>query len=64
MCVELNGNLQVTVRDDGSGTPAAAPGVGLASMRDRMEELGGECTVVFREGEGTSVEATLPVGSS
>jgi two-component system NarL family sensor kinase len=61
--VELNGSLQVTVRDDGSGIPVGTPGVGLSSMRDRAEELGGECVVVFREGEGTSVEATLPVGS-
>jgi two-component system, NarL family, sensor kinase len=63
ICVELNGSLHVTVRDDGSGVPARTPGVGLGSMRDRAEELGGECTVVFRQGEGTSVEATLPVES-
>jgi signal transduction histidine kinase len=62
--VELNGSLYVTVRDDGSGVPVRTPGVGLGSMRDRAEELGGECTVVFREGEGTSVEAMLPVGSA
>jgi two-component system, NarL family, sensor kinase len=61
--VELDGSLHVTVRDDGSGVPARTPGVGLGSMRARAEELGGGCTVVFREGEGTCVEATLPVGS-
>jgi signal transduction histidine kinase len=63
VAVELNGSLLVTVRDDGSGVLAGSPGVGLTSMRNRAEELGGECLVVFREGEGTSVEATLPVGS-
>jgi signal transduction histidine kinase len=61
--VELNGSLQVAVRDDGSGVPGGTRGVGLASMRDRAEELGGECVVVFTEGEGTRVEARLPVGS-
>jgi signal transduction histidine kinase len=59
--VALDGALHLTVRDDGSGSPASAPGVGLTSMRDRAEELGGTCRVVFTEGEGTCVEARLPV---
>jgi signal transduction histidine kinase len=59
--VELNGDLQLIIRDDGSGFPTSAPGVGLTSMRDRAEELGGTCRVVFTEGEGTCVEAVLPV---
>jgi signal transduction histidine kinase len=59
--VALDGALRLTVRDDGSGLPASAPGVGLTSMRDRAEELGGTCRVVFTEGEGTCVEAVLPV---
>jgi two-component system, NarL family, sensor kinase len=59
--VALDGALHLTVRDDGSGLPASAPGVGLTSMRDRAEELGGRCRVVFTEGEGTCVEAQLPV---
>ena len=59
--VALDGALHLTVRDDGSGLPASAPGVGLTSMRDRAEELGGTCRVVFTEGGGTCVEAQLPV---
>jgi len=59
--VVLNGSLYLTVSDDGAGVPASPPGAGLASMRERAEELGGTCTVVFREGEGTRVEAVLPV---
>ncbi|HEU4423543.1 MAG TPA: histidine kinase [Pilimelia sp.] len=61
--VELDGDLQVTVRDDGTGVPGAVPGVGLASMRERAEELGGSCVVTFREGVGTCVAAVLPVAS-
>jgi two-component system, NarL family, sensor kinase len=59
--VALDGALHLTVRDNGSGLPASEPGVGLTSMRDRAEELGGTCRVVFTEGEGTCVEARLPV---
>jgi two-component system, NarL family, sensor kinase len=53
--------LRVTVHDDGCGGPPARLGVGLASMRERAEELGGRCTVTFRPGRGTNVEAVLPV---
>jgi signal transduction histidine kinase len=53
--------LHVVVRDDGTGLPARSPGVGLASMRERAEEVGGTCSVVFDEGEGTTVEAVLPL---
>ncbi|KKK04952.1 hypothetical protein LQ51_16260 [Micromonospora sp. HK10] len=53
--------LRITVRDDGTGVAPAAFGVGLVSMRERAEELGGWCTVTFRQGQGTQVEAVLPV---
>jgi two-component system NarL family sensor kinase len=59
--VHLDGNLVVTINDDGTGVPVAAPGVGLASMRERAEEIGGTCVVTFREGVGTRVAAELPV---
>src|SRR5712691_4726822 len=53
--------LTVSVNDDGCGLPAdALPGVGLASMRERAEELGGRLAAESRSGGGTSVVATLP----
>jgi signal transduction histidine kinase len=52
--------LHLTVVDNGSGTPPAATGNGLQTMRERAEELGGTCTVTFRPGEGTRVDASLP----
>ncbi len=56
-------SLQVEVCDDGVGLAAGAvPGVGLRSMRERAEELGGSCTVVRGDGgTGTTVLATLPL---
>lgn len=53
--------MTLTLTDDGNGLPGTTPGVGLTSMRDRAEELGGTCVVTFVEGTGTRVEAVLPV---
>lgn len=56
--------LQVSVSDDGCGIDAAAaPGVGLRSMRDRADELGGTLEVVARADGGTDLRALLPVTS-
>ena len=52
--------LQIT--DDGTGMPPGrGEGVGLASMRQRAEELGGAWTVRSADGTGTAVEASLPL---
>ena len=41
-----DGVLRLRVRDDGGGLAAGRrPGVGLSSMRERAEELGGTCSV-------------------
>jgi len=55
------GGLRVEVSDDGSGIPAGAPaGIGLSSMRERAEELGGRLDVDTTEGGGTRLAAFLP----
>jgi signal transduction histidine kinase len=58
----LENGLCLTVRDDGLGLPKmVSPGVGLFSMRERAEELGGVCTLHPRPGGGTAVEVSLPL---
>ncbi|WP_295656743.1 sensor histidine kinase [uncultured Nocardioides sp.] len=54
--------LRLLVSDDGRGfdQQVAAPGVGLASMRERAAELGGSFSVSSSPGGGTRVEAVLP----
>lgn len=55
--------LVLTVHDDGRGLPAGrADGVGTTSMRERAEELGGQCTLAGSDGAGTRVRADLPIG--
>ena len=54
--------LRVQITDSGSGLAEDhAAGVGLFSMRERAEELGGTCTVTSRPGSGTTVDAVLPI---
>jgi signal transduction histidine kinase len=55
--------LCLEISDDGVGLPAERPaGVGLSSMRERAEELGGKFSVESPPGGGTRVLACLPVG--
>jgi signal transduction histidine kinase len=54
--------LVVEIADDGVGIRAeTAAGVGLVSMRERAEELGGRCRVWCPNGRGTVVRAELPL---
>ena len=50
-------------RDDGVGGPIA-PGVGLTSLRQRAEQLGGSLVVGPRDGRGTLLHVELPTGAS
>ena len=59
------------VEDDGSGFDhdevgdgGYPSGVGLRSMRDRTELLGGELRIVSKRGGGTRLEILLPLGES
>ena len=59
--IQLDHGLAVDVRDDGVGLPEGwRTGVGIASMRERVAELGG--TLVIEPGlpHGTRISAHLP----
>jgi signal transduction histidine kinase len=58
-----DGSLLVEVRDDGAGYDAGAvtEGVGLTSMRDRVEAVGGTLVVTTSPGRGTRVSAKIPL---
>ena len=63
------GHVKLTVADDGRGIPAevlkkfrdgAASGIGLAGMRERLAEFGGDIRVEASSG-GSVVEAIIPM---
>ena len=54
--------LEIEVTDDGRGLPDEHHmGVGLLSMRERAEELGGRCEVKGLPEGGTQVRTSLPL---
>ncbi len=65
MCVVrvlANGTLHLEIQDDGIGLPEnVRAGVGIASMRERAEELGGTFRMEGVEPHGTRVVAELPI---
>ncbi len=57
------GKLHLEITDDGTGLPPAhRSGVGLISMRERAEEVGGRFSVESRDLQGTKVVVDLPLG--
>ena len=60
------GSLLLRIRDDGRGIVAGANGPGhhgLANMRRRAEELGGELTIESAVAGGTAVSLRVPIPS-
>ena len=59
--------LVLSVADFGRGfneaDAAARDGLGLASMRERLRLVGGELTISSRSGQGTTLEARVPLTS-
>ncbi|MEU3454254.1 sensor histidine kinase [Micromonospora sp. NPDC006766] len=54
--------LTVRIEDDGRGVPPGTPaGIGMRSMRERAEGIGGACIVAPGEGGGTVVTVRLPL---
>lgn len=58
-----DGHAVLRIRDDGRGARdgALVPGNGLAGMRERIQALGGQLHIHARKGEGTRLEAVIPL---
>ncbi len=56
-------SIYLQVRDDGRGFDPSDKhmGLGIAGMRERAASLGGKVTIVSQPGQGTTVEACLPL---
>ena len=61
----VGNRLQATIEDDGAGfEPKCArhtPGIGLASMRERVQHVQGEFTIKSAPGQGTVLELAVPL---
>ena len=56
----IGGDAVLRIVDDGRGSDIV-PGNGLGGMRERIEALGGRLRIESRRGEGTRIEARLPL---
>jgi signal transduction histidine kinase len=65
LCVRADAHVDLLVRDDGVGLEGSGAtrgsGLGLSSMRQRAEEVGGRVHVSARPEGGTDVRAILPL---
>ena len=60
--VEVGADLRLVVADDGCGLPEPwYPGVGVATMRERADELGGAVRLASSPGGGAVLELRLPL---
>jgi len=60
----VEGELTITVTDDGAGGATATPGHGLAGLDERLRGLGGTLEVASPAGGPTVITARLPLPAS
>lgn len=59
--LSINGHMDITIEDDGVGIPVPyRAGVGLKSIYERVDELGGSCQIESNPGVGTRIKVSLP----
>jgi two-component system NarL family sensor kinase len=59
--LDIGADISISVVDDGVGLPdRPREGLGLSSIRERVRELDGECSIVRLPERGTQVQARLP----
>lgn len=58
--LDVQGDIELVVRDDGRGIGDSVAGTGLRNIRQRAELLGGECLVESSPARGTTIRWTVP----
>ena len=62
VCLEVNeDHLNLTIQDDGPGFDPAAlsPGMGLVTMQERAEAIGGQVQIISTPHQGTTIKVTV-----
>jgi two-component system NarL family sensor kinase len=58
-------SVRLQIKDDGCGFDlthrSAAPGIGLSTMRERIELVGGQFRIASAPGQGTCVQGDIPI---
>ena len=62
---ERGSHISVSIRDDGRGfdMESSRRGLGMSSMEDHLDALGGSLRVDSASGQGTSIVGTAPVST-
>jgi signal transduction histidine kinase len=60
----IDSTLALTIQDDGVGfdLPSSTRGMGLESMGERLELVGGNMKIQSQPGQGTYLTAFVPIG--
>jgi signal transduction histidine kinase len=59
--LDPGGPIRLTIVDDGLGfSEQMEPGVGIRSMRERAEELGGSFSIAQADERGVRIEVIFP----
>lgn len=56
-----NGAIEIEAHDDGSKAKQTEPGIGIAGMRDRLEQLGGGLAIDTAQQNGFHLKAWFPL---
>ncbi len=56
-----DGELSLTISDDGIGGAVTGGGSGLIGLRDRVEAVSGRLEIASPAGEGTTLTVTIPL---
>jgi signal transduction histidine kinase len=54
----------VPAREDGNGAPGSDTGDGLRNMRQRLQDVGGDCTIQTAPEKGTTIRFVLPLNGA
>jgi signal transduction histidine kinase len=59
-----DGQLSLSISDDGVGGAVTGGGSGLIGLKDRVEAVSGQLEISSPDGGGTTLMVTIPLGDA